>query len=50
MLSLGHPPTCSGIGPEALPYGQHEQSEYAQNGLMMPPSTVMVSFGMHVAR
>ena len=37
-------------GPDAFECGQHEQSEYEQYGLSKPPSTVMLSSGMQVAR
>ena len=37
-------------GPDAFECGQHEQSEYEQYGLSRPPSTVMLSSGMQVAR
>ena len=37
-------------GPDAFASGQHEQSEYEQYGLSMPPSTVTLSPGTQVAR
>ena len=41
---------ASWTGPDAFASGQHEQSEYEQYGLSMPPSTVTLSPGMQVAR
>ena len=41
---------ASWTGPDAFARGQHEQSEYEQCGLSLPPSTVILSPGMQVAR